>query len=166
MKGILFVRSKNTWFNKTEVVSVDCYKYIIINFMLIKHILIFIFQYLEQYINYINMVFGNNVPTMNFAQAAVLVQNSANIYSKKVDFLWSIVLQLLESLRKKQYVYIFNLFESTFRTSLSIFFLINGFFSQLLILKHERKSYSCRMLNKCVQLKFNHALSRSKKLTL
>ena len=66
------------------------------------------FQYLEQYINYINMVFGNSVPTMNFAQAAVLVQNSANIYSKKVDFLWSIVLQLLDSLRKKQYVYLLS----------------------------------------------------------
>ncbi|XP_046669796.1 condensin-2 complex subunit H2-like isoform X2 [Homalodisca vitripennis] len=58
--------------------------------------------HLEEYMNYIRQMYGDNIPDMNFAQAAVLVQNSANIYSKKVDFLFTTVLQLLDTLSKKQ----------------------------------------------------------------
>ncbi|XP_075227574.1 condensin-2 complex subunit H2-like isoform X2 [Lycorma delicatula] len=56
-------------------------------------------QSLEEYLSHILSI---EVSPVTFAQAALLVQNSAAIYSKKVDFLWTVVLQLLEALSKSK----------------------------------------------------------------
>ena len=39
---------------------------------------------------------------MNFAEAALLLQGTASVYSKKVEFLWQTVLNMLELLASKK----------------------------------------------------------------
>ncbi|GAB6020287.1 Lipase maturation factor 2 [Chamberlinius hualienensis] len=59
---------------------------------------------LEDYLSelgYVRISFEDHVDNMNFVEAAVLIQNSACVYSKKVDYLFNLVLQLLEHLKCK-----------------------------------------------------------------
>lgn len=45
----------------------------------------------------------------NFAEIALLLQQSANIYGRKVDFLYKHVLQVSDTLHNSvQYVYVYN----------------------------------------------------------
>jgi len=46
-------------------------------------------------IEQIKISFDGGATTMNFAEAALLIQGSACIYSKKVDYLHSLVFQVL-----------------------------------------------------------------------
>lgn len=46
---------------------------------------------------------------MNFAEAALLIQGSACIYSRKVEYLYSLVCQVLEVMcSNKKYVWCFH----------------------------------------------------------
>lgn len=61
--------------------------------------------YLEDYLEELEntpISFDGGVTTMNFAQAAMLVQSSACVYSKKVEYLYSLVNQVLELLANKK----------------------------------------------------------------
>ncbi|RZF40012.1 hypothetical protein LSTR_LSTR002415 [Laodelphax striatellus] len=59
-------------------------------------------RHLEQYLSHITDVVNQSLACMNFAEAAYLLQNSANIYSKKVDLLWAFVISLVEALGKSK----------------------------------------------------------------
>ncbi|XP_053384022.1 condensin-2 complex subunit H2-like [Mercenaria mercenaria] len=61
--------------------------------------------YLEDYLDeleHTTISFDGGVTSMNFAQAALLVQSSACVYSKKVEYLYSLVHQVLETLANKK----------------------------------------------------------------
>ncbi|RXG51784.1 Condensin-2 complex subunit H2 [Armadillidium vulgare] len=62
-------------------------------------------KYLEDYLvelSEIQITFDGGVTVMNFAEAAMLIQGSATVYSKKVEFLWQMVLQMLDLLSSKR----------------------------------------------------------------
>jgi len=62
-------------------------------------------QYLEDYLDElqdVQITFDGNQTTVNFAQAALILQGTASVYSKKVDFLWKLVLKMLEVLTSKK----------------------------------------------------------------
>jgi len=46
-------------------------------------------------IEQVTISFDGGATTMNFTEAAMLIQGSACIYSKKVEFLYSLVFQVL-----------------------------------------------------------------------
>lgn len=54
-------------------------------------------DYLEE-IDKIAITFDGGVTTMNFAEAALLIQGSASIYSKKIEYLYALVYQTLNLL--------------------------------------------------------------------
>lgn len=58
-------------------------------------------QYLEE-LDKVTITFDGGQSSMNFAGAAMLIQNSTWIYSKKVDFLYTLTQQLLEMLRSNK----------------------------------------------------------------
>ncbi|XP_071955868.1 condensin-2 complex subunit H2-like [Antedon mediterranea] len=60
-------------------------------------------EYLQE-IETIKISFDGGATTMNFAEAALLIQGSACVYSKKVEYLYSLVYQTLDLLanRRKQ----------------------------------------------------------------
>lgn len=62
-------------------------------------------SYLEDYLSeleHVEIIFDDGKTTMNFAEAALLIQGSACIYSKKVEFLYNLVVQMLELLQNKR----------------------------------------------------------------
>eukprot|EP01091_Cochliopodium_minus_P014405 TRINITY_DN4885_c0_g1_i1.p1 TRINITY_DN4885_c0_g1~~TRINITY_DN4885_c0_g1_i1.p1 ORF type:complete len:631 (+),score=246.45 TRINITY_DN4885_c0_g1_i1:97-1989(+) len=58
-------------------------------------------EYMED-LDKISFSFDGKGNTLNFAEAALLIQSSANIYSKKVEFLYKLIYQTLEFLANKQ----------------------------------------------------------------
>lgn len=65
-------------------------------------------HYLEEYLEDLDKVvvtFNSGQTTMNFAEAALLIQGSACVYSKKVEYLYSLVYQVLDMVvnKKKQH---------------------------------------------------------------
>ncbi|KAH3891051.1 hypothetical protein DPMN_015142 [Dreissena polymorpha] len=61
--------------------------------------------HLEDYLEELETIvisFDGGQTTMNFAQAAMLVQSSACVYSKKVEYLYSLVYQVLDLLANKK----------------------------------------------------------------
>ncbi|XP_018016915.1 condensin-2 complex subunit H2 isoform X2 [Hyalella azteca] len=62
-------------------------------------------KYLEEYLEElleVQITFDGGETVMNFAEAAMLIQGSATVYSKKVEFLWQMTLQMLELLSSKR----------------------------------------------------------------
>ncbi|XP_076040071.1 condensin-2 complex subunit H2-like isoform X2 [Oratosquilla oratoria] len=62
-------------------------------------------KYLEEYLEELadlHITFDEGETLMNFAEAAMLIQGSATVYSKKVEFLWQMVLQMLDLLSSKR----------------------------------------------------------------
>ncbi|KAK3726996.1 hypothetical protein QZH41_019035 [Actinostola sp. cb2023] len=60
---------------------------------------------LEEYLNEIEKIeisFDGGTTTMNFAEAALLIQGSACIYSKKVEYLYTLVYQTLDLIASKK----------------------------------------------------------------
>ncbi|XP_077328886.1 condensin-2 complex subunit H2 [Lithobates pipiens] len=58
-------------------------------------------EYLEE-LDHICISFDGGKTTMNFAEAALLIQGSACIYSKKVEYLYSLVYQALDFISNKK----------------------------------------------------------------
>ncbi|XP_043944586.1 condensin-2 complex subunit H2 isoform X2 [Protopterus annectens] len=58
-------------------------------------------EYLEE-LEQICITFDDGKTTMNFAEAALLIQGSACIYSKKVEYLYSLVYQALDLISNKK----------------------------------------------------------------
>ncbi|KAK3591844.1 hypothetical protein CHS0354_005040 [Potamilus streckersoni] len=58
-------------------------------------------DYLDE-LEHITISFDGGMTTMNFAQAALLVQGSACVYSRKVEYLYSLVFQVLDLLANKK----------------------------------------------------------------
>ncbi|XP_042647818.1 condensin-2 complex subunit H2, partial [Tyto alba] len=58
-------------------------------------------EYLEELDN-IYISFDNGKTTMNFTEAALLIQGSACIYSRKVEYLYSLVYQTLDFISNKK----------------------------------------------------------------
>ncbi|XP_041444340.1 condensin-2 complex subunit H2 [Xenopus laevis] len=58
-------------------------------------------EYLEE-LDQIYISFDDGKTTMNFAEAALLIQGSACIYSKKVEYLYSLVYQALDFISNKK----------------------------------------------------------------
>lgn len=58
-------------------------------------------EYLEE-LDQICISFDGGKTTMNFIEAALLIQGSACIYSKKVEYLYSLVYQALDSISNKK----------------------------------------------------------------
>ncbi|GLG99791.1 Uncharacterized protein GBIM_06177 [Gryllus bimaculatus] len=56
--------------------------------------------HLEQYLREICEQ-QQGLGSVNFVEAALLIQRSAGIYVKKVEYLWNLLMQVLESFRKK-----------------------------------------------------------------
>jgi len=50
----------------------------------------------------VTITFDGGQTSVNFAQAALVLQGTASVYSKKVDFLWQMVLKTTELLRNKE----------------------------------------------------------------
>ena len=48
------------------------------------------------------ITFDGGETVMNFAEAAMLIQGSACVYSRKVEFLWKMVIQMLDLLANKK----------------------------------------------------------------
>ncbi|XP_068242032.1 condensin-2 complex subunit H2-like [Palaemon carinicauda] len=64
-------------------------------------------KYLEEYLEElaeVQITFDGGETMMNFAEAAMLIQGSATVYSKKVEFLWQMVLQMLDLLSSRRTV--------------------------------------------------------------
>lgn len=62
-------------------------------------------KYLEEYLEElaeVQITFDGGETLMNFAEAAMLIQGSATVYSKKVEFLWQMVLQMLDLLSSRR----------------------------------------------------------------
>ncbi|XP_046360686.2 condensin-2 complex subunit H2-like [Haliotis rufescens] len=62
-------------------------------------------SYLEDYLDElekIQVTFDDGHTTMNFAEAALLIQGSACVYSKKVEYLYTLVYQVLDLLANKK----------------------------------------------------------------
>jgi len=57
--------------------------------------------YIED-LKHVTITFDGGETSVNFAEAALLLQGTASVYGKKVDFLWQMVLQTLEMLRSKK----------------------------------------------------------------
>jgi len=53
-------------------------------------------------LQHVTITFDGGETSVNFAEAALLIQGTASVYSKKVEFLWQMVLQTLEMLRSKK----------------------------------------------------------------
>ncbi|XP_067655076.1 condensin-2 complex subunit H2-like [Haliotis asinina] len=63
-------------------------------------------SYLEDYLDElekIQVTFDDGHTTMNFAEAALLIQGSACVYSKKVEYLYTLVYQVLDLLANKKH---------------------------------------------------------------
>ena len=58
-------------------------------------------EYLEE-LDDLRVSFGNNGATLNFAQAALLIQGSTAVYSKKVEYLHRLVFQTLEHINEQK----------------------------------------------------------------
>ncbi|KAM9292493.1 condensin-2 complex subunit H2 [Morus bassanus] len=58
-------------------------------------------EYLEE-LDQICISFDNGKTTMNFAEAALLIQGSACVYSRKVEYLYSLVYQTLDLISNKK----------------------------------------------------------------
>ncbi|KAM9311785.1 condensin-2 complex subunit H2 [Gastrophryne carolinensis] len=58
-------------------------------------------EYIEE-LDQICITFDGGITTMNFAEAALLIQGSACIYSKKVEYLYSLVYQALDFISNKK----------------------------------------------------------------
>ncbi|XP_025087697.1 condensin-2 complex subunit H2-like [Pomacea canaliculata] len=61
--------------------------------------------YLEEYLEDLEKIvitFNNGQTTMNFAEAALLIQGSACVYSKKVEYLYTLVYQVLDMIANKK----------------------------------------------------------------
>ncbi|KAK7079757.1 Condensin-2 complex subunit H2 [Halocaridina rubra] len=62
-------------------------------------------KYMEDYLEElaeIQITFDGGETLMNFAEAAILIQGSAMVYGKKVEFLWQMVLQMLDLLHSRR----------------------------------------------------------------
>ncbi|XP_027765918.1 condensin-2 complex subunit H2 [Empidonax traillii] len=57
-------------------------------------------EYLEE-LDHIGISFDNGKTTMNFTEAALVIQGSASIYSKKVEYLYMLVCQALDYISNK-----------------------------------------------------------------
>jgi len=57
--------------------------------------------YIED-LKHVTITFDGGETSVNFAEAALLLQGTASVYGKKVDFLWQMVLQTLDMLRSKK----------------------------------------------------------------
>jgi len=53
-------------------------------------------------LQHVTITFDGGETSVNFAEAALLLQGTASVYSKKVEFLWQMVLQTLDMLRSKK----------------------------------------------------------------
>ena len=81
----------------------------VIIFCFISNISIFIYQVplaelLSAYIDdlqHLTITFDEGQTSVNFAQAALVLQGTAAVYSKKVEFLWQLVLKTLDMHRSK-----------------------------------------------------------------
>lgn len=61
--------------------------------------------YLEDYIEQVeemSITFDNGCQTMNFAEAAMIIQASACVYSKKVEYLYTMVFEVLKTLSNQK----------------------------------------------------------------
>jgi len=58
-------------------------------------------EYLEDLLN-IEITFDDGATTMNFSEAALLIQGSAGVYAKKVEYLHSLVFQVLDLVTQKK----------------------------------------------------------------
>ncbi|KAK8391183.1 hypothetical protein O3P69_017087 [Scylla paramamosain] len=64
-------------------------------------------KYLEEYLEElagVRLSLDGGNTSMNFAEAAMLIQGSVTIYSKKVDFLWQMVLKTLDLLSSRRHL--------------------------------------------------------------
>ncbi len=61
----------------------------------------------------ITYFFDNQRHSLNFAEAALLIQNSASVYSRKVEYLYNLVHQTLELISSKKYHYCRCLYKLT-----------------------------------------------------
>ena len=62
-------------------------------------------NYLQDYLEEIKEVeleLDGQTAKLNFAEAALLLQGSVSVYSKKVEFLWQNVLRMLDLLASKK----------------------------------------------------------------
>lgn len=57
-------------------------------------------DYLQEVEN-IKITFDGGKTTMNFAEAALLIQGSASVYSRKVEFLYTLVFEVLNHVSEK-----------------------------------------------------------------
>jgi condensin-2 complex subunit H2 len=55
-------------------------------------------EYMEE-LDSIKLSFDGGKTTLNFAEAALLIQNSACIYSRKVEYLYGLIFQTLDLLQ-------------------------------------------------------------------
>jgi len=53
-------------------------------------------------LQHVTITFDGGETSVNFAEAALLLQGTASVYSKKVEFLWQMVMQTLDMLRSKK----------------------------------------------------------------
>lgn len=66
---------------------------------------------LEEYLEIlegITFTFEDGGKALNFAQAALLIQGSACVYSKKVEYLYNLVFQALEFITTRKFVPLFG----------------------------------------------------------
>jgi len=71
---------------------------------------------LEEYLSEVAKItyfFDNQRHSLNFAEAALLIQNSASVYSRKVEYLYNLVHQTLELISSKKYHYCRCLYKLT-----------------------------------------------------
>ncbi|GFO01009.1 condensin-2 complex subunit h2 [Plakobranchus ocellatus] len=61
----------------------------------------FLEEYLED-LEKIEITFNDGATTMNFSEAALLIQGSAGVYAKKVEYLYSLVYQVLDLITQKK----------------------------------------------------------------
>ncbi|BFZ04111.1 hypothetical protein BsWGS_07150 [Bradybaena similaris] len=61
----------------------------------------FLEEYLED-LEKIEITFDDGATTMNFSEAALLIQGSAGVYAKKVEYLYSLVFQVLDLVTQKK----------------------------------------------------------------
>ncbi len=60
-------------------------------------------EYLDE-LEHLQVKFGQNEKSLNFAEAALLIQGSTAVYSRKVEYLHRLVLQALEQFNTNQTV--------------------------------------------------------------
>lgn len=71
----------------------------------ISYLCNFIFKLLQEYLDKFglrNIDAEEVLDGVNFAEAAIVLQQSANIYGKKVDYLWQVLMQVLDSFQRKK----------------------------------------------------------------